>query len=105
MKKIFISQPMNNKTNEEILNERLEIIKYCESVYGGNCQIINSFFDEDNPISLITEDYNALGYLGMSLILLSKADVAFFAEAWQTARGCCIEHECCKKYGIEILRD
>lgn len=103
--KIFISQPMNGKTDEEIWRERVIAIETAKIEYGEDTEIINSFFDDENPISLLTENFNGLGHLGMSLILLSKADKAMFLPGWQDARGCVIEHSCCEKYGIEIALD
>jgi len=36
-------------------------------------------------------------------IKLSTADVAYFAEGWDEARGCKIEHECAVEYGINRI--
>ena len=95
MSKIFISQPMNGKTTEEIENERNYIIdrlKENESV-----EIIDSFF-KDTP-----HDAKPLWYLGESIKLMSEADVVFFCDGWQTARGCQIEHDCALEYGIDTM--
>jgi hypothetical protein len=48
---------------------------------------------------------HALEYLGESIKLLAKADIAYFASGWNDARGCCIEHECAEKYGINKVTD
>lgn len=44
-----------------------------------------------------------LWYLGKSLELLSTADIAYFAPGWNEARGCRIENQCAKEYGIEKI--
>ena len=44
MKKLFISQPMNGRTDEEILKERKEVIKKAESMIGEPVEVIDSFF-------------------------------------------------------------
>lgn len=98
MKKIFISQPMKDKTNEEIISEREYIIEFCKKEYG-DIEIIDSFF-ENAP-----HDARPLWFLAKSLELLSTADIAFFANGWKNYRGCKIEHECAKEYGIEIVND
>lgn len=49
------------------------------------------------------ESMNDLGYLGMSLILLSKADAAVFAEGWENSKGCRIERRCCEEYSIDVV--
>lgn len=98
MKKIFISQPMKDKTDEEIISERERIIELCKKKYG-DIEIIDSFF-ESAP-----HDARPLWFLAKSLELLSTADIAFFADGWKNYRGCKIEHECAKEYGIEIVND
>ena len=94
---IFISQPMNGRTDEEILNEREAIVDELTKQYGDDISIINSF------IGSAPEDAAPLWYLGKSLELLSTADVAVFAKGWKNARGCRIEHEACEEYGIKIM--
>lgn len=74
MRKLFISQPMNGKTEEEILFEREILIQMAEERIGESFDVINSFI-EDAP-----KDANALWYLGESLKLMSNADVVIFAE-------------------------
>ena len=94
MKKLFISQPMNGKTDEEILKERGHAIELAKRYLGEDVVIIDSFF-QSAPV-----DAKPLWFLGKSLELLSTADVAYFANGWKEARGCRIEHECAKEYGI-----
>ena len=98
MKKIFISQPMRNKTDEEILIERENAIKFVKEKYGDDIQVIDSFF-QSAPV-----DAKPLWFLGKSLELLSSADIAVFCKNWQEARGCKIEHECAVEYGIEVIQ-
>ena len=97
MKKIFISQPMKGKTDEEILKERDEAIKKAKKACGEEVEAIDSFF-QDAPAKA-----RPLWFLGKSLELLSTADIAYFAPGWDKARGCKIEHTCAKEYGIEII--
>ena len=94
--KVFISQPMKDKTNEQIEAERNEIKKKLEEKYGDNFEVIDSFF-KDAP-----HDANPLWYLGKSLQLLSKADICVFTNQWYTARGCVMEHRACEEYHITI---
>ena len=95
MTKIFISQPMNGKTTEEIENERNYIIGRLKE---NECvEIIDSFF-KDKPY-----EASPLWYLGESIKLMSEADVVFFCNGWQTARGCQIEHDCALEYGIDTM--
>lgn len=96
-RKVFISQPMRGKSNQEIQAERGAIIRTAKSVYGENVEIIDSFF-KDAPA-----EARPLWFLGKSLELLSTADIAVFSHGWQTARGCRIEHTCAVEYGVEVL--
>ena len=96
MKKLFISQPMKDKTNEEIKEERNEIVKRVIERFG-EVEVIDSFF-ENAP-----HDAKPLWFLGKSLELLSTADCAYFAEGWKDYRGCKIEHEAAVHYGIDIV--
>ena len=100
MTKIFISQPMNGKTAEEIEEERNYTIGTLRSRFArtNECiEIIDSFF-KNAP-----HDAKPLWYLGESIKLMSEADVVFFCNGWQTARGCQIEHDCALEYGIDTM--
>ena len=97
--KVFISQPMKGKTNEEIKAERNRLIGKVRALYGDAIEIIDSFF-ENAPA-----DARPLWFLGKSLELLATADVAAFARGWRDARGCRIENICAIEYGIEVVED
>ena len=97
MKKLFISQPMADKTNEEIKAVREAIVADVSKLVNDDVEIIDSFF-ENAP-----HDARPLWFLGKSLELLSTADCAYFAEGWKDYRGCKIEHECANAYGIDIV--
>lgn len=97
MKKLFISQPMRGKTDEEILTVREKAIKSAEEVIGEPVEVIDSFF-RSAPV-----DAKPLWFLGKSLELLSTADVAYFAKGWDGTRGCKIENTCAIEYGIKTI--
>lgn len=97
MKKLFISQPMKGKSDEEILHEREQAIKEAEELLKESVEVIDSFF-QNAPA-----EARPLWFLGKSLELLSTANVAYFAKGWQDARGCKIEHECAVQYGIKTI--
>ena len=97
MKKLFISQPMKGKTDEQILAEREQAIEAAKELVGEEVEIIDSFFQA------APADAKPLWFLGKSLELLSSADVAYFAPGWNQFRGCKIEHECAVQYGIDRI--
>lgn len=99
MKKLFISQPMKGKTDEEILAVRAKAIESAERHLGEKVEVSESFF-QGAPA-----DAKPLWFLGEAIKLLSTADVAYFAEGWQDARGCRIENTCAIEYGIDVIED
>lgn len=44
MKKLFISQPMRDKTDEEILELRKKIVENVKQFTGEDIEVIDSFF-------------------------------------------------------------
>lgn len=99
MKKLFISQPMRGKTDDEILQGRNEAIVRARNIAKEEIEVIDSFI-EKAPV-----DIKPLWYLGRSIELLAEADYVYFEEGWQDARGCRIEHECAVQYGLTIIKD
>lgn len=97
MKKLFISQPMKGKSDDEILAERSNAIQAARDSVNDEIEVIDSFF-QGAPA-----EAKPLWYLGESLKLLATADIAYFAPGWNEARGCKIENACAKEYGIPTI--
>jgi hypothetical protein len=98
--KVFISQPMVDKADEEIKRERNLAIKRIEERYPGEqIEIIDSFF-EGAP-----HDAKPLWFLGKSIQLLSTADLAYFIGEWRRYRGCKAENYLAKEYGIQTMEE
>lgn len=95
--KVFISQPMRDKTDEEIKTEREKVVSIIKEKYNQDVEIIDSFF-ENAP-----HNAKPLWFLGKSLELLADADVAYFCKDWELYRGCRIEHICAKEYRIDVM--
>ena len=93
--KVFISQPMRDKTNEEIYKERRVVITKLKLKYSEPITVIDSFI-ESAP-----HNANPLWYLSESIKKLGDADIALFCKDWELYRGCVIEHECAVRYGIK----
>lgn len=97
-KKVFISQPMRDKTDEEIIAERNAAIEQLKNKYPDtNIEIIDSFM-QGAP-----HDAKPLWFLGKSLQMLSEADIAVFIGDWSEYRGCRIEYTCAREYGIDTV--
>lgn len=95
MKKLFISQPMRGKSDETILAERADAIQTAKDRLGEDVEVLDTWFGNF--------DGKALEFLGKSIMMLAKADIAYFAPGWQDARGCRIENICAKEYGIHTI--
>lgn len=97
--KVFISQPMRDKTDEQIKEERAKAVSRIKEKYNQDVEIIDSFF-ENAP-----HNAKPLWFLGKSLELLANADIAYFCKDWEKYRGCKIEHTCAKEYGIKVMEE
>lgn len=96
--KVFISQPMRDKTNEQIEKERNDAISYVYNKLGAKgVEVIDSFF-KNAP-----HEAKPLWFLGKSFELLSTADVAVFIGDWINYRGCNMEYKACREYGIKVV--
>lgn len=106
MKKVMISQPMANKTEEVITEERNRVSKLLENK---GYEVIDSFIDGDEYSNSSLEDRGVknipLFYLSKSIEFMSQCDAVFFCNDWDKYRGCRIEHEAATQYGLEILYD
>lgn len=102
--KVFISQPMRDLTVEEVLDRRLEIfISFCQMISHSHpdlkIELIDSY--KKNVLMDICDiDKRSVWCLGDSIKLMAEADLVIFDASWREARGCCIEHEICERYGI-----
>ena len=96
---IMISQPMKDLSSEKIVEAREKAIHTLETF---GYDVINNFFTDDG---FITEDtkHTPVAYLAKSLEVMSKCDAVYFIKGWETARGCKIEHEIAKAYGLAII--
>lgn len=93
--KIFISQPIRGKTDEEIRAVRESVIDSLTNLfYDETIEVIDSFF-EGAPV-----DAKPLWFLGKAIEKLSTADIAVFVEGYEEARGCIVERECTSLYNI-----
>lgn len=98
MIKVFISQPMRDKTDGQIKSERSRAVERIKEMYPNDeIEVIDSFF-EKAPVSA-----RPLWFLGKSIEFLSLADVAYFCDGWDNYRGCKIEYRCALDYGIEVI--
>ena len=41
--------------------------------------------------------------LALSLEIMSNCDIVYFCRGWENARGCRMEHQAAKEYGLQII--
>lgn len=91
----MISQPMCGKTNEQIREERADLVKRLQEE---GIEVIDTIFEE----APADEDM-AIYCLSQSIRYIGKADALYFMKGWEKARGCKIEHEVAVEYGKQVF--
>ena len=94
--KVMISQPMNGRNQEEIKKERQDIIEKFNKMH---IEVINTLFTEEVPDNCNVAVY----YLGKSISAMKDIDALYMCDNWFNARGCRIENQVAREYGIKIL--
>ena len=92
--KIMISQPMRGKTNEQIREERANLVK---GLTEEGDEVVDTVF-ENAPAD---EDI-AIYMLSQSIRFIGKVDAVYFMKGWEQARGCKIEHQVAVEYGKQV---
>lgn len=105
--RVFISQPMNGLTNEEVLGRRIELIeKFKLFVNPNKTRSTNSFefidsFNKDNDIVA----KGRIAMLGHSISLMADADLVIAANGADNSAGCICELTVAEQYNIPVLRE
>lgn len=100
----MLSQPMAGKTEKEIIDTRNRAVAELEK---RGFKLVNTLFTDEwyNPQSMKQRGVVQipLCFLAKSLENMSLCHAAYFCKGWENARGCKIEHEAAKAYGLEII--
>lgn len=104
MMKAMLSQPMAGKTEEEIIVTRERAIAALKK---RGYEIINTLFTDEWYSNESMKERGVenipLYFLAKSLENMSLCHAAYFCKGWGNARGCRIEHEVAKAYGMTII--
>lgn len=104
MMKAMLSQPMNGKSDEEIIATRDHAIAALKE---RGYEVINTLFTDEwySPETMKERgvENRPLCFLAKSLESMSLCHAAYFCKGWETTRGCRIEHEAAKAYGLTII--
>lgn len=89
--KIMISQPMKDKTEEQIRTEREELVEELESK---GYEVVDTIFTDVPPENADI----GMWYLALSIEAMSEVDGVVFMHGWENARGCVAEEYIARKY-------
>lgn len=92
--RIFLSLGMRGRDEKDVLHDIEEATFYIKRIYP-NCEVVNTYRQEGVP-EIVAPTY----YLGRSIQILGSCDQVWFLNDWENYRGCLVEHEVCKTYGI-----
>lgn len=102
--KVMLSQPMAGKTDEEIIATRENAISTLKEK---GYEIVNTLFTDEWYNRDAMEKRGViqipLCFLAKSIENMSLCHAAYFCKGWENARGCRIEHDVAKAYGLTIL--
>ena len=105
----MISLPMRGKSEEEIQDA---ISKAYEYLDGQGYIVRGTWFEDYRDIHDIHERLSVyrsfpsnvpLRYLAKSIKVMAFCKAVYFCKGWEDARGCAVEHEAAKQYGLTIL--
>lgn len=102
--KAMLSQPMAGKTEQEITETRDHAIAALE---GMGYEVVNTrftdeWYSKENMIKRGVVNV-PLCFMAKSLDNMCLCEAAYFCKGWENARGCKIEHEAAKAYGVKII--
>lgn len=102
--KAMLSQPMAGEAEKEIEETRNRAV---DALHEMGYEVVNTLFTDEwySPEAMKERGVvNApLAFLAKSLESMSRCEAAYFCKGWETARGCEIEHQAARAYGLKIL--
>lgn len=96
--RIFLSLGMRGRDEKDILKDIEKATFYAKDMVRfahTECEVVNGYQQEAVP-----KDAGPTYCLGRSIQILGSCDQAWFLNDWKNYRGCLVEHEVCKMYGI-----
>lgn len=96
MKKLFISCPMRDRSDEAIAESRKRLKMIAEAAFNEELQVIDSIVSERPPVN----SKESIWYLGNSIKKLAEADYFIGINYARHFRGCDVERNIAQRYGI-----
>ena len=114
MIKVFISQPMSGRDEQDIINERIEEMGkirmyFDEEVYILDTYMTNDYMNllrEENAKKnncLWAEGMEYVFMLGSSITAMAEADVVWFVKGWSDSSGCLHEFDIASESGVRVI--
>lgn len=104
--KAMLSQPMAGKTEVEIIETRENAI---ETLVGMGYEIVNTLFTDEWYSNEAMKERGVenipLCFFAKSVEAMSQCDAVYFCEGWEETRGCKLEMEVARAYGLFIIRE
>lgn len=104
MQKAMLSQPMAGKIIKEITETRDRAIAFLKEK---GFEVVNTLFTEEWYSHEAMMDRGVvqipLCFLAKSLETMSLCHTVYFCRGWEAARGCRLEHDAAKAYGLAII--
>ena len=110
MIRVFLSLPMSGRTDEEILSQIEEMKGYVlkSHIFGDEeIEFVHNLLSpEDEKLFDLIDNVTVrpLLYLGAAITQMATCNAVMLGHGWNNARGCIIEHDVAKKYGIPLYR-
>ena len=104
MKKAMISQPMADKTEQEILDTRT---RATEELTARGYEIVDTYFADEWFSNAAMKERGVVSiplcFMAKSLEKMSECHAVYFCADWHKNRGCRIEHAAAVAYNVERI--
>lgn len=97
MKKLFISCPMNGRTEENIRKSMEKMHRIAEIVFDQELEVIPTYITDNPPKNA----QQAVWYLGKAIQMMAEADFYIGIGYSDFFHGCSVENDIAQKYGIQ----
>ena len=97
-KKLFISCPMNGRTDENIKKSMEKMHKLAEIIFGEELEVIDSYTEENPPVGCKNIP---MWYLSKSIGKMVDGDYFVAVRYWDDFQGCTTEADIARNHGIK----
>lgn len=97
--RVFISLGLHNKSEDEVKATLKKSVEDISSIIGDDFIVVHNA-DCDGP-----ENVGRLYYLGEAIKQMDRCDAIYFADGWKDHKGCRVEYQVAREYGIKIIKE